>query len=58
MVYDPKTDDRWTYAVSGFSSERSLVCVMAGNPITAEYVADLFRKDGLTRVKWENKADA
>jgi hypothetical protein len=55
MNYDPKSDDRWTYFVTGFDQERGLVCVMAGNPHTAEYVADLFRKDGLTHVNWENK---
>ena len=56
MAYDPKADDRWTYFVSGHSPERGLVTLMAGNPTTAEYVAELFRKDGLTGVKWENKA--
>jgi hypothetical protein len=59
VAYDPKTDDRWTYLVSGFMpGDNELVSVMAGNPITAEFIAEIFRREGMTKVAWRNTVDS
>ncbi len=59
MAYDPREDPRWTYFVSGLKPQQNeMVHVMAGNPITAEFVAELFRLEGMTNVKWRNLLDA
>jgi hypothetical protein len=53
VTYDPKQDARWIYLVSGCrKAEREMVSVMAGGPGTAEFIAGLFRREGLTNVGW------
>jgi hypothetical protein len=52
-------DYRWSYFISGYDEDKNeLIFAKAGNSTTAEYVAELFRKDGLTRAQWRDLDDA
>lgn len=57
MVTDAK-DDKWNYLISGYREEENeLIFAKAGNEATGEYLAELFRKDGLKRVQCLNLSD-
>jgi predicted PolB exonuclease-like 3'-5' exonuclease len=53
------TDYQWNYFISAYDEAKNeLIFAKAGNEATANYLVELFQKDGLTRAQWRNLADA